>query len=127
MLVSGAWGLGEKVVQGTVNTDEFWVYKPFLNKVDRPVLARSCFLRVSAWATALQVVSSAQGETGLIYNGHLEWKETTIDISEISSPQVKPMLILGHPDQAFKYAALPNQGVGLMRMELTVLPSILMP
>ena len=31
VLVSGAWGLGENVVQGTVNTDEFLVFKPLLN------------------------------------------------------------------------------------------------
>ncbi len=39
VLISGAWGLGENVVQGTVNTDEFLVFKPFLGKVKNPVIA----------------------------------------------------------------------------------------
>jgi pyruvate,water dikinase len=39
VLVSGAWGLGENVVQGTINTDEFLVYKPFLGKVKNPIIA----------------------------------------------------------------------------------------
>ncbi|MGE0562760.1 MAG: phosphoenolpyruvate synthase [Flavobacteriales bacterium] len=40
VLVAGAWGLGENVVQGTVNTDEFLVYKPFIGKVNQPILSR---------------------------------------------------------------------------------------
>ena len=65
-------------------------------------------------------VSTTEGETGYVYAGKLDWKETTIDLSKVVMPQTKPMLILGHPQQAFKYAALPNQGVGLMRMEFII-------
>ena len=39
VLISGAWGLGENVVQGTINTDEFLVYKPFIGKVINPIIA----------------------------------------------------------------------------------------
>jgi len=39
VLIAGAWGLGENVVQGTINTDEFLVYKPFLSKVKRPIIS----------------------------------------------------------------------------------------
>ncbi len=39
VLVSGAWGLGENVVQGSVNADEFLVFKPLLNQAKQPVLA----------------------------------------------------------------------------------------
>jgi len=39
-LISGAWGLGENVVQGSVNTDEFLVYKSFIGKVKRPIVSR---------------------------------------------------------------------------------------
>jgi pyruvate, water dikinase len=39
-LVTGAWGLGENVVQGSVNTDEFLVYKPFIDKVKQPIISR---------------------------------------------------------------------------------------
>jgi len=42
VLVTGAWGLGETVVQGRVNPDEFWVHKPTLREGFRPVLRREC-------------------------------------------------------------------------------------
>jgi len=40
VLVSGAFGLGETVVQGSVNPDEFWVHKPTLRRGFRPILRR---------------------------------------------------------------------------------------
>ncbi|HET9727123.1 MAG TPA: phosphoenolpyruvate synthase [Gemmatimonadales bacterium] len=40
VLVTGAWGLGETVVQGRVRPDEFWVHKPTLNAGFRPILRR---------------------------------------------------------------------------------------
>jgi pyruvate,water dikinase len=40
VLVTGAWGLGETVVQGTVNPDEFWVHKPTLRAGHRPIVRR---------------------------------------------------------------------------------------
>jgi pyruvate,water dikinase len=40
VLVTGAWGLGESVVQGRVNPDEFWVHKPTLRSGHRPILRK---------------------------------------------------------------------------------------
>jgi pyruvate,water dikinase len=40
VLVTGAWGLGESVVQGRVDPDEFWVHKPTLERGFRPLLRR---------------------------------------------------------------------------------------
>lgn len=40
VLINGAYGLGESVVQGTVNPDEFYVFKPTLAKGFRPILQR---------------------------------------------------------------------------------------
>lgn len=65
-------------------------------------------------------VSAAEGDTGFVYEGKLEWEEKTTDISHIKMPATKAMLILGHPEQAFKYSFLPNDGVGLMRMEFII-------
>lgn len=65
-------------------------------------------------------VSSAEGETGLVYDGLLEWSEKKIDLSNIRKPRTKVMLILGDPDQAFKYSFLPADGIGLMRMEFII-------
>ena len=68
----------------------------------------------------LVTVSTAEGDTGFVYEGKLEWEEHTTDISHIEIPRTKPMLILGHPEQAFRYSFLPNEGVGLMRMEFII-------
>jgi pyruvate,water dikinase len=65
-------------------------------------------------------VSAAEGDTGYVYEGKLNWDEKITDISSIRMPHTKAMLILGHPDQAFKYSFLPNDGVGLMRMEFII-------
>lgn len=68
----------------------------------------------------LITVSAAEGDEGFVYDGLLKWEEKDFDISTIQKPQTKVMLILGHPDQAFRYSFLPNDGVGLMRMEFIV-------
>lgn len=65
-------------------------------------------------------VSTAEGNTGFIYDGEASWEEKEIDLSQIEIPKTDVMLILGHPEQAFKYAALPNNGIGLMRMEFII-------
>lgn len=65
-------------------------------------------------------VSTAKGSTGYVYEGKLSWEEKEIDISGIEKTKTKVMLILAHPDEAFGYAQLPNDGVGLMRMEFII-------
>jgi pyruvate,water dikinase len=65
-------------------------------------------------------VSTAKGDTGFIYDGLLKWEEKEIDITSIKKTKTKAMLILAHPDEAFEYSLLPNDGVGLMRMEFII-------
>ena len=65
-------------------------------------------------------VTAAEGDTGFAYEGILKWAETEIDISSIPKTKTKTMLILAHPDQAFRYSFLPNDGVGLLRMEFII-------
>tara|TARA_R110000824_G_scaffold288508_6_gene476976 strand:- start:92989 stop:95409 length:2421 start_codon:yes stop_codon:yes gene_type:complete len=65
-------------------------------------------------------ISTAEGDTGYIYEGKGSWDEQEIDISKIELPQTQIMLILAHPDKAFRYSVLPNSGVGLMRMEFII-------
>lgn len=65
-------------------------------------------------------VSTAKGNTGEVYDGELKWDEKEIDISDIQKTKTKAMLILAHPDEAFRYSFLPNDGVGLMRMEFII-------
>ena len=68
----------------------------------------------------LVTISTAEGDTGYIYEGKGSWEEHEIDISKINIPETKVMLILAHPDMAFRYSMLPNSGVGLMRMEFII-------
>ncbi len=69
-------------------------------------------------------VSTAKGNTGDVFNGTLKWDEKIIDISSVPKTKTKVMLILAHPDEAFGYSQLPNDGVGLMRMEFIISNSI---
>lgn len=69
-------------------------------------------------------VSTAKGNTGVVFEGTLKWDEKSIDISSIPKTKTKVMLILAHPDEAFGYSQLPNDGVGLMRMEFIISNSI---
>ena len=72
----------------------------------------------------LITVSTAKGNTGDVFNGQLKWDEKVIDISSVPKTKTKVMLILAHPDEAFGYSQLPNDGVGLMRMEFIISNSI---
>ena len=65
-------------------------------------------------------VSCAEGKIGYAYEGKLDWTTQKIDLSKIQTPYTKPMLILGDPDKAFQYSFLPNEGIGLMRMEFII-------
>ncbi|TNE95902.1 MAG: phosphoenolpyruvate synthase, partial [Bacteroidetes bacterium] len=65
-------------------------------------------------------VSTAVGTTGIVYDGKLKWEEKVIDITSVPKTRTKAMLILAHPDEAYRYSLLPNDGVGLMRMEFII-------
>jgi pyruvate, water dikinase len=65
-------------------------------------------------------VSTAEGDTGYVYEGEADWDQEEVDTSNIEMPTTDVMLILGRPEQAFRYAALPNSGIGLMRMEFII-------
>ncbi len=69
-------------------------------------------------------VSTIKGNTGEVFNGQLNWEEKVIDISAIQKTKTKVMLILAHPDEAFTNSLLPNDGVGLLRMEFIISNSI---
>jgi len=65
-------------------------------------------------------VSCAEGETGHIYRGGVPFEVEKTDLSHLSRPQTHIMLILGNPDLAFKHSFLPNDGIGLARMEFII-------
>ncbi|MEO9870612.1 phosphoenolpyruvate synthase [Ekhidna sp.] len=65
-------------------------------------------------------VSCAEGNRGLVFEGELNWVSTAIDISNMQLPETGVKFILADPGQAFKLAKLPNNGVGLMRLEFVI-------
>ena len=65
-------------------------------------------------------VSCAEGETGFVYEGKLEFTIDHTDLSSLGEPKTKIMLNLGNPDEAFRLSFLPTSGVGLARMEFII-------
>ncbi len=69
-------------------------------------------------------VSCAEGDHGKVYEGILNFEIKTTDLSGLKRPKTKIMLNLGNPELAFKTSFLPNDGVGLARMEFIITESI---
>ena len=65
-------------------------------------------------------VSCAQGETGYIYEGLLEFEIDRLDLDTIPQTKTKIMMNVGMPENAFKDAQIPNDGVGLAREEFII-------
>ena len=65
-------------------------------------------------------VSCAEGDTGFIYDGILEFEEQQIELDAIPEIPVKIMMNVGNPDRAFAFSAIPNKGVGLARLEFII-------
>jgi pyruvate, water dikinase len=62
-------------------------------------------------------LSCAEGEIGHVYDGTLEFTLETVDPTSLGQTRTQVMLNLGNPEQALKTALMPNDGVGLARME----------
>ncbi|HSB98029.1 MAG TPA: phosphoenolpyruvate synthase, partial [Spongiibacteraceae bacterium] len=65
-------------------------------------------------------VSCAQGELGHVYAGVLPVQKSLIDLTDLQKPRTRLMLNIGNPDIALKASLLPNDGVGLARMEFII-------
>jgi pyruvate, water dikinase len=65
-------------------------------------------------------VSCAEGETGFVYHGALDFEVSTQANSALSKPPCKIMMNVGNPDMAFSFAQTPNDGVGLARLEFVI-------
>jgi pyruvate,water dikinase len=65
-------------------------------------------------------VSCCEGETGNVYAGSVPFSVETTDLSGLTRPRTKIMVNLGDPDQAFKTAMIPCDGVGLARLEFII-------
>jgi pyruvate,water dikinase len=65
-------------------------------------------------------VSCAEGEEGRVYEGILKFNVDRISLDEMKRPKTNIMLNVGNPDMAFNYASIPNDGVGLARLEFII-------
>lgn len=65
-------------------------------------------------------VSCAEGDTGYIYEGILPFDRDTIDVAKMPPIKTKIMMNVGNPDRAFDFQKLPNEGVGLARLEFVI-------
>ncbi|MBV7262410.1 phosphoenolpyruvate synthase [Photobacterium sp. WH24] len=65
-------------------------------------------------------VSCAQGETGFIYEGELDFEIRRSEVDNLPELPLKVMMNVGNPDRAFDFACIPNEGVGLARLEFII-------
>jgi pyruvate,water dikinase len=65
-------------------------------------------------------VSCAEGDTGYVYAEALEFEINTINLESMPPAPMQLMLNVANPDRAFDFAAVPNHGVGLARVEFII-------
>jgi pyruvate,water dikinase len=65
-------------------------------------------------------VSCAEGDTGHVYRGALEFEVTRQDVGALPPLDLKVMMNVGNPELAFEFAQTPNAGVGLARVEFVI-------
>jgi pyruvate,water dikinase len=65
-------------------------------------------------------VSCAEGDTGFIYEGLIDFEIKKISLNKMPELPLKVMMNVGNPDRAFDFAAIPNEGVGLARLEFII-------
>jgi pyruvate,water dikinase len=159
VLVSGR-GVGEKIAQGVVRvikdvqhiqefqagevlvtdkTDPDW--EPVMKKAAAIVTnrgGRTCHAAIvsrelglpavlgtergtEVLQTGQQVtVSCAEGDIGYVYRGKLDYDVEHVNLESLARPRTKIMMNVGNPEEAFALSFLPNDGVGLARMEFII-------
>ena len=74
-----------------------------------------------ALATGQEVtVACAEGDIGRVYEGKVPYEVETTDLSAVERPQTRIMINLGNPELAFQTSFIPNDGVGLARLEFII-------
>ncbi|MGV8958896.1 MAG: phosphoenolpyruvate synthase [Stenotrophomonas sp.] len=65
-------------------------------------------------------VSCAEGDTGVIYEGMLNFERITTDLDNMPPAPLKIMMNVANPERAFDFGQLPNAGIGLARLEMII-------
>ncbi|HON22140.1 MAG TPA: phosphoenolpyruvate synthase [Syntrophales bacterium] len=84
-----------------------------------------CIVGTENGTTALKgvkeaTVSCAEGEIGNVYEGILKFDVQRVDAKNLERPKTQIMMNVGNPENAFNLAAIPNDGVGLARLEFII-------
>ena len=74
--------------------------------------------RISAGSEV--TVSCAEGDTGFVYEGMLDFEIKSESMSDMPEAPLKIMMNVGNPDRAFDFSRIPNAGVGLARLEFII-------
>ncbi|OGK97561.1 MAG: hypothetical protein A3J45_15930 [Candidatus Rokubacteria bacterium RIFCSPHIGHO2_02_FULL_69_13] len=69
-------------------------------------------------------VSCCEGETGFVYRGAVPFDRRQVDLAALPRPSTAIMLNVGNPGEALRAAALPNDGVGLARIEFIIASAV---
>jgi len=65
-------------------------------------------------------IDCSSGEVGVVYQGQIPFQVKKINISNLKKPSVQILMNVGNPDEAFTLAQIPNDGVGLARLEFII-------
>lgn len=65
-------------------------------------------------------VSCAEGEIGYVYDGVLPFEVSELPLEQIPKPRTQILMNIGNPEDAFSLSAIPNDGVGLARLEFII-------
>ncbi|CAK0877094.1 unnamed protein product, partial [Prorocentrum cordatum] len=65
-------------------------------------------------------VSCAEGDTGFIYDGELKFTKDVKDLGKLPEIGFKIMMNVGNPSAAFEFGQIPNEGIGLARLEFVI-------
>jgi pyruvate, water dikinase len=65
-------------------------------------------------------VNCSEGDEGVVYSGILPFHVEKVSLKDLRRPKTKIMMNLGEPDQAFAFSMIPNNGIGLARMEFVI-------
>ncbi len=68
----------------------------------------------------LVTVSCVEGDTGIVYEGILPFEVNRLSLKTLGHPRTKVMMNLANPEEAFAMSFIPNEGVGLARMEFII-------
>ncbi len=71
-------------------------------------------------STGKEITVSCTGEEGLVYAGILPFHVDTLSLKDLERPKTEIMMNLANPEEAFSFSMIPNDGIGLARLEFII-------